>query len=232
MAILLFIASPVLAGGPNYKFDDPQLNAEVENIYKDLKYPKWVNATGSTLTVTYINVSSITVNGSSLSSGPGLASTQTWTGGNTFTGTFTASTGTIKSFMVVGTATNDDAPIGRIGEVAECSGTGTITNAGGNCCSISVTPGNWDISAQGTYNGTAGSNSQHIGISLNTGSFTGTAEGFTSQWGGMYSAGGVGGTAIKPVNFKFTSTTTVYLVCQQGDANKAGGWSMQARRVR
>lgn len=58
--MLLLLSAPVYAGGP-YGFEDSKLNREFEQNYYEHNYPKWVNATGSSLTVSYINTSSLTI---------------------------------------------------------------------------------------------------------------------------------------------------------------------------
>lgn len=137
LLLILLLASPVFADGPKYSYPtSPTLDDEIRNIYHDLKYPNWVYAKGSSATVTYINSSSITVIQINASTG-------------TITN-FTASSGTIKSFMVVGTATNDSAPTGRIGEYISATFTAQNFSATGvwdDAASISLTPGDWDISA-------------------------------------------------------------------------------------
>ncbi len=146
----LLLASPLYAG-QKYDYKDPQLNDEWNNNYKEHTYPNWVIAKGSSMTITYIKVSSINLNGVNLTSGgAGLSSTQTWTGGNTFTGTFTASTGTINSFMVVGTATNDNSPTGRMGEYFSATASNVsfpTSGQDGDLASIALTAGDWDVSA-------------------------------------------------------------------------------------
>lgn len=62
LLLILFLASPALAiSGPKYSFDDPKMNDELNNVYRGMTYPKFVNATGSTMTVTQLNVSTASV---------------------------------------------------------------------------------------------------------------------------------------------------------------------------
>lgn len=61
----------------------------------------------------------------------------------------TASSGTVKSFMVLGTSTNDDAPTGRLGqEISSTVGTVSFATSGQytDLSSIVLTAGDWDIS--------------------------------------------------------------------------------------
>jgi len=61
--LILLLASPVLAG-KKYGFQDPKLNDELDNNYKEHQYPSWVYAKGSSMTVTQLNVSSAAFSGS------------------------------------------------------------------------------------------------------------------------------------------------------------------------
>lgn len=40
LLLIMLIASPCLAGGPKYSFDDPHLNDELTNVYKDISTGK------------------------------------------------------------------------------------------------------------------------------------------------------------------------------------------------
>lgn len=60
--LLMALAAPSFAG-QQYSFDDPKLNAEWTNNYKEHSYPNWVNAKGSSTTITWLNVSSGTASG-------------------------------------------------------------------------------------------------------------------------------------------------------------------------
>lgn len=68
----------------------------------------------------------------------------------------TASTGTIKSFMVVGSTSNATTPTGRIGEQVRSAVTTrtnfAATNTWADLTSISLTPGSWLISMVGSAN--------------------------------------------------------------------------------
>lgn len=130
--LILLLAGPVFAG-KRYDFQDPKLNDELDANYKEHSFPNWINARGSSATITYISASTITVNGIA-------------------TGTLTASTGTVPSFMVVGTATNDDAPVYRLGQYITSAVPGasavTLTQSGNpyvDITSISLTPGDWEL---------------------------------------------------------------------------------------
>lgn len=62
---LLLLAAPLWGDGPKYSYpESPKLNDEITNIYRDLRYPNAVYTRTSSMTVTQLNVSSITLNGS------------------------------------------------------------------------------------------------------------------------------------------------------------------------
>lgn len=63
--LILLLASPAFAGKAS-NFKDPNLNQEFDRNYYEHSYPSWVNAKGSSETLKYLNVSSITLNGINL----------------------------------------------------------------------------------------------------------------------------------------------------------------------
>lgn len=97
----------------------------------------------------------------------------------------TASSGTVKSFMVTGTETNDNAPTGRIGEyIASVAGATNLptSNNWGDLTSISLTPGDWDITFVSESDKSTATEAQftniQIGISQTSGnSATGLVDG-------------------------------------------------------
>lgn len=127
LLLVLFLTSPCFANGPKYvgAKTEVQTYQEFGNVYHDIANPVINIGTASTMTITQLNVSSITVRG-----------------------TLTATSGTINSFMVAGTATNDNSPAGRIGEYSESviSVAANLTRGSFvNFTSISLTPGDWDV---------------------------------------------------------------------------------------
>lgn len=60
LLLIMLIASPCFAGGPKWNYSDAHLNDEMNNIYKDEEFPSIINGRASTMTVTYLNVSTIT----------------------------------------------------------------------------------------------------------------------------------------------------------------------------
>lgn len=62
LLLLLFLAVPSFAA-QKYDYADPKIDDEFTNNYREHRFPAWVIAKGSTATITYLNVSSLTVNG-------------------------------------------------------------------------------------------------------------------------------------------------------------------------
>lgn len=154
IALLLFMASPLLATGPLNKSPSVPDQLEHENIYKELRSPKISTGTAQNF---YIAKGSGTL--------------------------FNIASGTVNSFMVVGTATNDNAPTGRLGEYLSSSdlvGKNFPTSAQyGDFVQISLTPGDWDVSAVLDVAYISGAVTQvRMGISTTSGnSSTGLNEG-------------------------------------------------------
>lgn len=198
LLFILLLASPCLASGPKYNFKDPRLNDELANIYKDGSFPNISIGRASTMTVTQLNVSSITATGS------------------VTTGNLIASSGTIKSFMVVGTGTNDSAPTGRMGEKIESVVGATnfpSTGVMGDLTSISLTPGDWNVSAllAASRNG-ATITEVSAGISVNSGtSGVGLVDGNTNAHTTGPTATNRTFIVIPDVAMSVSVATTVYL---------------------
>lgn len=65
---ILFLAVPCMASGPKYigSKADPATYQEFQNVYQDIKSPVISIGSASTMTITYLNVSTITLNGMTL----------------------------------------------------------------------------------------------------------------------------------------------------------------------
>lgn len=192
--MILFAAAPIWAAGPKYDYGDPKLDDELNSIYKEIKFPNFVNARGSTMTVTYLNVSSITLNGAALS-GSGAAG------------------------QVQGTATNDNAAAGKVGEYISSIGgfsNAPTSNQYGDLTSISLTAGDWDVSIQGKWASSGATWSYgefFIGL-VSGNSASGDASG-DNQWAMFFANTAltiqdlVG--VVSDYRMSLASTTTVYL---------------------
>jgi hypothetical protein len=127
--LILLVTSQLLAAGPRYQYDDPHLNDEIANIYKQIQYPQI--STGTAQNFTIVNGSFTNLSGT----------------------TVVATTGTIKSFMVVGTGANDTPLAGRIGErisstLARASSVNGVNGNFVNITSIVLTAGHWCVTGQ------------------------------------------------------------------------------------
>jgi hypothetical protein len=61
LLMLLLLCTSSAFAGPKYAFDDPHLDDEMDNNYKEHTFPNWVYARGSSATIKYLTVSSETI---------------------------------------------------------------------------------------------------------------------------------------------------------------------------
>jgi hypothetical protein len=161
----------------------------------------------------------------------------------TFTGTVTTAaltaTGLISPSSTVGikgTATNDSAQAGSIGEylTGTTSGTSLTSGAAGNCASVSLTAGDWDVSGVVRFvatSATAIGNFQS-GITATSATFGGLGTQTTLQT--SWTAGAAIDEVPTPVvRQSLASTTTVFIVALSsfGGTMTCNGF-IRARRVR
>lgn len=154
-----------------------------------------------------------------------------------FTGaTITAATQLIGK----GTATNDSASAGQIGELvtSSASGVSMTTATPINITSISLTAGDWDVFGNAQFGGTATALSYCFGSISTT---TGTLGAANTRGGAGYSAAGQNVFAITDVYaalptipLQLAATTTIYLVSQAGFGGGTcnGSGTITARRRR
>lgn len=120
---------------------------------------------------------------------------------------------------IVGTATNDSASAGNVGEYVECvvapaSAISLTTTVTANICSISLTAGDWDVSAQAGYSWYNTTNLTQTAASLSTTTATldqtaGRAAYLAPQFAATANLN-ISNT-IPPYRFSLSSTTTIYL---------------------
>lgn len=152
-----------------------------------------------------------------------------------------AQTGTGSTFVmktapaITGVATNSNAAAGDIGEFVESAVTSITINSAsaGNMTSISLTAGDWDVSAT-FQNSNIGANSYYsIGISTTSATFAGARNAKETLYQSVNISISVTSACIPRNRLSLAATTTVYFVAQMGVANNANcdGY-MTARRVR
>ena len=146
------------------------------------------------------------------------------------------STGT----AVAGTNTNDSAAAGYVGEyiegvVAQGSAVSMTTGVAINVTSISLTAGDWDVSAiaKGATGGSAVISWVRSSISTTSATYSDMAA-FSNE--SSQTTVNIGGHSfgIPPVRFSLASTTTIYLTlqCAWTPGSFAGYGTLRARRVR
>ncbi|MGB6501642.1 MAG: hypothetical protein WBG19_09670 [Thermoplasmata archaeon] len=140
---------------------------------------------------------------------------------------------------IIGTATNNDAPIGGIGEYESASvGVGSAISLSNNVnvstVSLSLTAGDWDVWGTGNFYGTA-STVTYLAADISSTQNTVTGLQFSLPYtsGSPFGAGYVSG-AVAAQRFPLAGTTTIYL---NSLANFSGGTglgfgSLYARRRR
>jgi hypothetical protein len=140
-----------------------------------------------------------------------------------------------------GTATNDNAAAGEVGEhVSSAIGSGSAVSLAGagtvvNVTSISLTAGDWDISILGYFVPAATTNVAYASAGLST---TSGALDATEGRLGQAAPNGVPvvtfSVAVPPYRLSLSSTTTVFFVARSGftvSTNAVYG-IIRARRVR
>lgn len=146
----------------------------------------------------------------------------------------------VNSSAVLGTTTNDTAAVGRLGEYIT-SGVIAFTNVPlttvvGDLASISLTAGDWDISAViAAFANGATVTAWAGGIGTTTGnSFGGSTEGDNRLFGALPTAATDMGIAIPPWRVSIAATTTYYLKIYAAYtvATPQASGRISARRVR
>jgi hypothetical protein len=162
-----------------------------------------------------------------------------------FAGNVTLSTGNLvigtSGKGIAGTATNDNADAGVVGEFVSATlgaapGTALTTSTAKNITSISLTAGDWDVSGRvGMYNATAATwTALHGGISTVSATLA-NEDYYIDQPDGVSASLWNFQLTVPQVRISIASTTTVYLVTLPvftGGTGIVGFGSISARRVR
>lgn len=146
--------------------------------------------------------------------------------------------------QVPGSATNDNAPAGDVGEVVSASvalgsGVGLISGTAANVASISLTPGDWDVFGDCTFTLAAGTVITQGVASIST--VTGTTANVPFQFSARVwttAGGALGGNNetvwVGPTRISIAVATTIYLVAESNftTAGLTVWGGIRARRVR
>lgn len=180
LLIILLLSSPAWAG-QKYRFSDPKLNDEIDNIYYTIKNVS--SEISSPLNIAQISVSTLTVT---------------------------------SSMTIIGTKLADDAPAGAVGEYIESKVTANqnfpASTQYGDATSISLTPGDWDITVQLHCNQSASSVSLfEAGVSATSGnSGVGLQAGDSDLYAGLPASSGFTHITVANVRKNISATTTYY----------------------
>lgn len=138
----------------------------------------------------------------------------------------------INSSNLVGDVSGVTAPSGYLGEIITATSSTALTSSYANLCTITLTPGTWDMTALASLNGATGNSYIDMAISANTGSMTGVTYGLDGGIFALYSAGGVGAGCIPRKRVVITTSTTYYLVAKSNSGTVACASSITAVRAR
>jgi hypothetical protein len=162
------------------------------------------------------------------------------------TGTITPSDGTVTtaklaaSIVIPGTATNDNAAAGKVGEYIE-SVVGPVnfaaSGSAGDITSISLTAGDWEVTASIiSIAGTVSTSSFRIGVSTTSGnSLTGLVNGSNYLFDQRaFTAGDISSLTISGYRASLAGTTVHYLkgIANYGGTTPAAYGRISARRMR
>lgn len=182
------------------------------------------------------SINALTVSGNAIGTSGGtiplLSGVNTWSGAQTFSALITPSS----TIGIKGTAGNDSANAGSIGEFATNSATGiSMTSpSAANIASISLTAGDWDVIGNIAFNSGAGATPTTIDASLSTTSTTVGPLGSRARIQATLATAGTEYLVTPVVRISVSSTTTVFLVAAStfsGGTLTCDGL-IRARRVR
>jgi hypothetical protein len=141
--------------------------------------------------------------------------------------------------QIPGTATNDNAAAGNVGEVltATVSNLALTTATPANVGSVALTAGDWDVRGDVWFNagGTTVTATARAALSTTSANFPGSGtDGGDNQVLPNATAGNSPVLPVGPERYSVAGTTTVYLVCQAAFTTSTlqGNGKITARRVR
>lgn len=151
-----------------------------------------------------------------------------------------SATGTAATGQLPGTATNDDAAAGKVGEFTSAtlalgSATALTSSVAKTVISISLTAGDWDVSAIGYWTGgtTTVVTDAAFSVGTTTNSFNST-EGAYADAGPLTVGISTPSATIGRYRFSLSGTTTIYLVSSAifSVSTLSGYGFISARRAR
>lgn len=156
--------------------------------------------------------------------------------GGTVTGTLTVS----GQGIIKGTATNDSAAAGYVGEVISANATSATTLVSGttfNLTQISLTAGDWDVQGEvWVLFGTGGGTQIHGGITTTSGAIPGATALNSSRYSffAAITASSLNVVPLRPAYVSLAATTTVYLCVMAGypSGTTTATGNIWARRMR
>jgi hypothetical protein len=186
------------------------------------------------------SINALTVSGNAVGTSGGtiplLNGVNTWSGAQTFSALITPS----PTIGIKGTAGNDSANAGSIGEIVSSTATAVAitSNTATNVTSISLTAGDWEVTGlMGTA--PAGSTTQsavYAGPSTTSAAFQTLSGSFLNLAGSAapVSAGGVVQVPLPVTRFSLSATTTVFMVASvtYSVSTLTVNGLLRARRVR
>lgn len=182
------------------------------------------------------SINALTVSGSAIGTSGGtiplLSGANTWSGAQTFSALITPSS----TIGIRGTAGNDNAQSGSIGEYASNTTTATpmTTAVVANAASVTLTAGDWDVTGTVTYTPAASTTISNLLNGISTTSGTLGPAGTTVSMSPSWTTGTVETIAAPTVRVSLSATTTVYLVARAsfGVSTMTCDGFIRARRVR
>jgi hypothetical protein len=153
-------------------------------------------------------------------------------------GSATSVTSSVAASQLPGTATNDAAAAGRIGEFLSALNTsGTTVTAGAttNLANISLTAGDWDVGGEVWMNYATTATEIYAAINTVSATLPGISMGSAMAHfaaGGGGNLGANSNVPLTPCRISIAGTTTVYLMADVFGGTGTGFGKLMARRAR
>jgi len=230
-----------MAGGPKNTYPTPPgMDAEMQNIYHDLKYPNIQYAIISSETVTTSSITALTLGGNANANSFKITRLANGTAA-TDAAAFGQIT-TITGGQLPATATNDNATVGNLGEyISSTTALNSYTLTSGafsSVAAVTLTAGDWDLFPMGCVDQISGANVfTRVNYCVTTTQNGGAGCVFmTNQWDAPapITAGNPMCSEGMMVRESISSTTTFYLndFATWSTGSVGGNGTLLARRAR